>query len=235
VDDTDLAIFSGLGQYNQPSDKFGWLGGDLNQDGKVDDTDLLIFSGAGNYNGPTYGAAAAGASHTSATPSLTGHTEANGDIVLSATTSAGAPGDGVLDFVYNPATGHLTLSYDGDPRVTAAQPFQVVRFKSAGGHFIPASFNPADFGAGVTATTTALNGTASGSNSVPDGYDMGAVLPAGLTLADLTSDLTLQWNVFGGGLTLKNGDVVVPEPTMLGLLSLSVLGSLASRRRRPQV
>jgi hypothetical protein len=232
VDDVDLAIFSGLGQYNQPADKFGWLGGDLNHDGKVDDTDLQIFSGAGNYNGPSYGAAGAGASHTSATPNLTGHAEASGDIVLSAGTSAGAPGDGVLDFVYDPATGHLTLSYDGDPRVTAAQPFQVVRFKSAGGHFEPGNFNQTDFGAGVTATATALNGTASGANSVPDGYDMGAVLPAGLTIADLTSDLTLQWNVFGGGLTLKNGDVVVPEPAPVALIALAATSLLLSRRRR---
>jgi hypothetical protein len=33
-------------------------------------------------------------------------------------------------------------------------------------------------------------------------------------------------------LTLKNGDVVVPEG--VGLLGLGVLGSLAKRRRRPQ-
>src|SRR5207302_5631514 len=54
VDDVDLAIFSGLGQYNQPNARFGWLGGDLNHDGHVDDIDLQIFSGAGNYNFATY-------------------------------------------------------------------------------------------------------------------------------------------------------------------------------------
>jgi fibronectin-binding autotransporter adhesin len=54
VDDTDLAIFSGLGQYGKPSTTYGWLGGDLNYDGRVDDIDLQIFSGAGNYNGPAY-------------------------------------------------------------------------------------------------------------------------------------------------------------------------------------
>jgi hypothetical protein len=54
VDDTDLSIFSGLGQYSKAADKFGWLGGDLNYDNKVDDTDLQIFSGAGNYNRPAY-------------------------------------------------------------------------------------------------------------------------------------------------------------------------------------
>jgi hypothetical protein len=229
VDDTDLQIFSGLGQYNQPTDKFGWLGGDLNHDGKVDDTDLQIFSGAGNYNGPSYGAAAGGAKAAAATPKLT----AGAQGATAATTSEGVNGDGVLDFVYNPATGDLTLHYDGDPRVTAAQPFQVVRLKSAGGHFIPANFNQTDFGAGVTATTAALNGTASGANSVPDGYDMGNVLPAGLAISDLTADLTLQWNVFGGGLTLKNGDIMlVPEPATIGLLGAGAMGLLARRRNR---
>jgi hypothetical protein len=71
--------------------KFGWLGGDLNYDGKVDDTDLQIFSGAGNFNGPSYGAGAATATHASATPNLTGHVAA-GDIVLSAATSEGHSG-----------------------------------------------------------------------------------------------------------------------------------------------
>jgi hypothetical protein len=59
-----------------------------------------------------------------------------------------------------------------------------------------------------------------------------AVLPTGLTVADLTSDLTLRWNVFGGGLTLKNGDVVVPEPSTLGLIGIGVVGLLTRRRKR---
>src|SRR5205807_8037519 len=104
VDDVDLQIFSGLGQYNKPVDKYGWLGGDLNYDGKVDDVDLQIFSGAGNYNGPTYSAVVA--SHASAAPSLTG-----GAPGVAATT-LGAPLDGKLDFVYDPATGDLKISYD---------------------------------------------------------------------------------------------------------------------------
>jgi hypothetical protein len=192
VDDTDLAIFSGLGQYNQPTGKFGWLGVDLNYDGKVDDTDLQIFSGAGNYNGPSYGAGAASATHASATPNLTGHAAADGDIVPSAATSEGEAGDGVLDIVYDPASGTLKISYDGDPRITASQPLQVIRLNSAGGKFIAANFNQSAFGAGVTANASSLNGTASGSNSVPDSYDLGAVLPTGLQLSDLISDLTLQ-------------------------------------------
>jgi hypothetical protein len=219
VDDTDLAIFSGLGQYNKANAKFGWLGGDLNHDGKVDDTDLLIFSGAGNYNGPPFDPLGGGLGASGApTPSLTAHR---------------APlGDGSLDFVYNPATGDLSIHYDGDPTITAAHPLQVIRMKSVGGAFLAANFNTSAFGMGVTASAFTLNGTASGVNSIPDVYDLGAVLPTGLTVADLTSDLTLQWDVFGGGLTPMNGDVVVPEPAGAALAALVAAGLLARRHRR---
>jgi fibronectin-binding autotransporter adhesin len=214
VDDTDLAIFSGLGQYNSPSPKFGWLGGDLNHDGHVDDTDLLIFSGAGNYNGPAYGA----------TPALTAAAAA-----ATAATRADHGNDGTLDFVYDPATGDLKIKYDGDPNITAANPLQVIRFKSAGGHFIPANFNASGF-SNTTTDNSTLNGTILGGGSLPDGYDLGNVLPASLALADLTSDLTLQWNVSGGGFNLKSADIV-PEPVTLGMLAVTTL-SLTARRRR---
>jgi hypothetical protein len=71
VDDTDLQMFSGLGQYNQPNPRFGWLGGDLNYDGSVNDVDLQIFSGAGNYHGPAYASAASGPIATAPAPRVT--------------------------------------------------------------------------------------------------------------------------------------------------------------------
>jgi hypothetical protein len=223
VDDTDLQIFSGLGQYNKPTNKFGWFSGDLNYDDKVDDTDLQIFSGAGNYNGPTYGAAAS-AKSAAVAPTLTG---AGG----AATTTVGALGDGVLDFVYDPQTGDLKVHFDGDDRITAANPLQVIRFKSAGGHFLPGNFNASGF-SNVTTDNSTLNGTILGAGSLPDNYDLGNVLSAGLQATDLISDLTLQWNVSGGGLSLKNGDVVaVPEPATFGLIGLGTVWLLARRRR----
>src|SRR5205814_1755246 len=84
------------------------------------------ISGAGNYNGPTYGATRGPSTPTLTAPGSSADT-------LAATTTQGSGGDGVLDFFYDPQNGHLIIQYDGDPRVTASQPFQVIRFKSAAG------------------------------------------------------------------------------------------------------
>jgi hypothetical protein len=64
VNDLDLQVFSGLGQYDRPNTNQTWLQGDLNYDGKVDDTDLLLFSGAGNYNNGASFASRAGLTTT---------------------------------------------------------------------------------------------------------------------------------------------------------------------------
>jgi hypothetical protein len=206
VDDTDLAIFSGLGQYNRPNPKFGWLGGDLNHDGKVDDVDLLIFSGTGNYNGPGYGSAAAA-------PALT---------------TPGIIGDGELEFIYDPSTGHLKILYDGDPRITAEHPLQIIRMNSAAGIFRPENFNASGFSY-VTTDAHTLDGSILGGGSLPDGYDLGAILPTGLNSRDLPNYLTIGWNVFGGGITLIQA---FPEPGALALVGPGALALLSQRRRR---
>src|SRR4051812_1142548 len=54
---------------------------------------------------------------------------------LPQTTTIGQPGDGVLDFAYDSATGDFRIIYDSDPRITAAKPLQVVRLNSLGGLF----------------------------------------------------------------------------------------------------
>ena len=82
----------------------------------------------------------------------------------------------------------------------------------------------------MTANAFTLNGTASGMNSVPDNYDLGAILPSGLTQGFLASDLTLQWNVFGGGLALKQ--FFFPEPSAMGVIGVATAVLLARRRRR---
>jgi hypothetical protein len=105
--------------------------------------------------------------------------------------------------------------------ITAANPLQIIRMSSATGRFIAANFHTDAFGA-TTANAGTLNGSILTTASVPDGYDLGQVLPAGLSASDLAADLTLAWNVFGGGISVRAGDSTVvngvPEPTAVGLI-----------------
>jgi len=68
--------------------------------------------------------------------------------------------------------------------------------------------------------------------SIKDGYDLGNILPANMSLADALSDLTLQFQIQGGGTKMKAGDIVVPEPTTAGLIGVGRWALLARRRRR---
>ncbi len=136
-----------------------------------------------------------------------------------------------MDYVYNRNTGDITLSYDGDTRIDAAggHPLQRLRLASLAGKFRTANLNASGF-ATATDTTTLLD-CAQTAGAIPDGYDLGAVLPAGLTDADIISDMTLNWQVQSGGVILKAGDMVVPEPTTLGLIGVGAIGLLARRRK----
>jgi hypothetical protein len=42
----------------------------------------------------------------------------------------------------------------------------------------------------------------------------------------------LQFQIQGGGTKMKAGDIVVPEPTTLGLIGVGAMGLLARRRRK---
>ena len=144
----------------------------------------------------------------------------------------GAIGDGKMDYVYDPATGDLKVLYDGDTRIDASHPLQRLKLMSALGKFITNRLNTSGF-ATATNTNTLLDcGQTSG--AIPDGYDLGMVLPTDLTVVDLTQDLTLNWQVQSGGVVLKAGDIVplgIPEPTTLGLIGVGAMGLLARRRK----
>jgi hypothetical protein len=62
-------------------------------------------------------------------------------------------------------------------------------------------------------------------------FDLGNILPLGLTISDLTGDLTVKYQIVNGGLA-KVSDMIVPEPTGLSLIGLGAVGLLGRRRRK---
>ncbi len=223
VDGNDIGLIVGLGYYGKTTAPEGWLDGDLNGDGIVDGNDIGLIVGTGTYNNGSYGVKSKSAKSAAATLS-------GSDAVAS--TTVGTPGDGKMDYVYDPVTGDVKVLYDGDTRIDAANghPLQRLRLASAAGKFRTTNLNTSGF-ATATDTNTLLD-CAQTAGAIPDGYDLGAVLPVGLTDADLIQDLTLNWQVQSGGVVLKAGDVVVPEPTTLGLIGVGAMGLLARRRKR---
>ncbi len=238
VDGNDIGIMIGLGYYGKASAPHGWLDGDLNGDGKVDGDDIGLIIGTGTYNNGSYGSKAG----TVGTPTLSlprntrgGDNQASSTLSGSdagASTTIGHTGDGKMDYLYDPSTGDVKVVYDVDTRIDAANghPLQRLRLSSAAGKFRTANLNTNVF-ATATNTNTLLDcGQTAG--AIPDGYDLGMVLPANLTEADLMQDLTLNWQVQSGGVVLKAGDVVVPEPSELVVIGMGAMGLLRRRAMR---
>src|SRR5207302_8504076 len=120
-----------------------------------------------------------------------------GSPVVSATTTSGGAGDNKFDYVYDPLTGDVKVSYDGDPNVTAANTLQHMKLASAGSKFIVANVNNSGVAPSFSSESASLLDMVQNDNTkpIPNGYDLGNVLPQDLTLAQLMSDLTLQFGV----------------------------------------
>src|SRR5260370_37239148 len=193
VDGNDIGIIIGLGYYGKGIAPHGWLDGDLNGDGVVNGDDIGLIIGTGTYGNGSYGSKST--TPTLALPRSTGG--GNKAATLSGsvadTTTIGVIGDGKMDYVYDPTTVDLQVSYDGDTRITASTPLQRLKLLSAAGHFRTDQLKTSGFGT-FTNTPTLLDLT-NATGSIPDGYDLGDILPTGLTVNHAPSDLPLTCQV----------------------------------------
>jgi hypothetical protein len=221
VDFFDISQVLGY-KYNAGGNNASYTDGDLDYNGRVDFFDLSLILSS-NYNtGEKYAGAAA-----AATSSL-------GAKAIAASTTIGPPGDGKPDFDYNPITGHLYFHTDGGTFTTTGGQASFVSslvVTSSSGILTPGGAS-ATFagGTGATLTSTLLSSALTNSPGFTDGFDLGSVLPAGLTYDTLTADLTLRYQVLNGG-ALKASDFIAPEPACTGLFALG-LGAMGLRSRR---
>ena len=232
VNSYDVSLFNSFGLYNQAT-TLGYQAGDLNGDGVVDSKDVNIFNTAGNFNNGSYLVVTAAAK---AAMTLTGHSASPATAVLN-------PDPGTLAFVYDPITGDVKVKYNGFTGFAGKQAFNtttralsLIDIATTGGAFAldPSKLTQAVKTAlsGVTITgNTEINLTAV-NGYLPDGTDLGMILPPNLDPAALANALTLTFN-YTGSRQLAGGvaGLIVPEPTTLSLLGLGAMGLLARRRR----
>jgi hypothetical protein len=226
VDFFDISQVLGY-KYNAGGNNASYTDGDLDYNGKVDFFDLSLILSS-NYNtGETYlGAATKSAGAT--TPSLTGK-------AIAAGTTHGVTGDAKPDFSYNPGTGDVTFFADGATFTTTGGQASFVSslvISSASGMLLPGGASAAFAGGtGATLTSTLLSSALTNSPGFTDQFDLGAILPAHLPDATLLADLTVKYQSLNGG-SLKIADLLIPEPTGLGLMGLGAIGALGRKRRK---
>ena len=151
----------------------------------------------------------------------------------------GVSGDGKPDFQYDASTGDIRFFIDGAIlTTTGGQPsfVQSLQLLSTSGLYNVAASSP-DFQNFTTPapTSTNLSSAIFTSPGFTDGYDIGAVLPAGLSTDVLTSDLTLRYQIFSGGRLKLSDIIIVPEPGSAGAFALiggaGAIEAIRARRR----
>ena len=130
-----------------------------------------------------------------------------------------------------PVLGEPSYHYDnltGDVTIHSNQAVNVVDLHlfSAGGLFLPDNSTFTGF---ATKTNGELENVLLGS-TFGDGYDLGNILPAGLTTESVQADVTAFFGIAGRG--VEQAAAVVPEPAALALVGVGLL-SLLKRRRKP--
>ena len=116
-------------------------------------------------------------------------------------TLLGVIGDGKPDFVYDPMTGDLSFSLDGASMVNkngTASGIGDLSVQSLAGQLLFNNATPGfKSGEVVTLTPTFLFSTHLNRPGFPDGFDIGIVLPAGLSpdalLNDFDAPIRLLW------------------------------------------
>jgi hypothetical protein len=228
VDFTDLNQIVSRGHYLDGTSTNTWADGDFTGDGKVDFSDINAIVSDGFFNtGPYDNTAPSPASPGAVT--LTGRHNAS-----PSSTTVGVSGDGNPDFRYDPSTGDVTFIRDG---FDATKKIRTLTLLSAASKFITgvglASQNLSGFD--IDQANQQSIARFGGNGITTATLDLGDILPTGLTVPQLTSDLTVYFNYDGSGATDPNGvpaNILVPEPTVMSLLGLGAAGLLARRRRR---
>lgn len=156
------------------------------------------------------------------------------------------PASGIFALKYDALTGDVTINYNGFTGAAAhlfvpgVSTLSVIDITSANGAAMPLDdtkltqfiTNTLPTGAKTPPTHLVLNSAAT-PPVIPDGADLGRILPAGLDPVALAADLVLKINYTGSSsLNFTAGlTAAVPEPASLSLLGLGAIGCLARRRK----